>query len=138
MSTPAKGAVLLRVLTEHAENGWVCPSIPQLAKLCGIEKSSVSEYLRRLRQSGHITSRLVHVKPHGQARVVTITATGKSTATPKPTKRAGPVVEPFVPTATALTSTVRVIPKGSPEHRAIERRLLAREDEQRRRREMWA
>ena len=134
MSKPAKGITLLDVLTQHAENGWVCPSIPQLANLCGIEKSSVSTYLLRLRKDGKITSRLVSVRPWGQARVVTILATGKSTATPQPSTRliAKSKDPPFTPIA-GLTTAGRQL-EG--EERAYWKSFYeAREAEERRRRQ---
>lgn len=130
MST-ANGSALLAVLTQHAENGWVCPSIPRLALLCGIEKSSVSTYLLRLRKAGKITSRLVNVKPFGQARVVTIAATGKSTAMPQPTKRFNkPAAPAFTPVA-GLTSAGRRL-EGE-EFERYARMYEAREAEERRR-----
>lgn len=110
MSTLAKGTALLELLTQYADNDWVCPSLPQLAKLTGLTTSTVSDYLRRLRQSGAITSRLVDIRPHGRARVVTITATGKSTREPvQSTRYVRPPDPPFKPTETALTSVGRVL-----------------------------
>lgn len=122
---------LLDILVKHAEHGWVCPSLPKLAQITGINVSTVSEYLRRLRKDGLITSRLVSVKPHGQARIVTIIATGKSAATPQPSTRSKPDRPAFTPTEGG--SPVRVIPRGSKEHREIERRLLDRDMAERRR-----
>ena len=134
MSTRAKGTALYDVLNTHAENGWVCPSIPKLALLCGIEKSSVSTYLLRLRKSGKITSWLVNVRPFGQARIVTIAATGKSTAMPQPTKRYNkPAAPAFTPIA-GLTSAGRFLTGPEFEARAAE--LMARDTEERRKREM--
>lgn len=135
MTAPAKGTVLLELLTQYAANDWVCPSLPQLAKLTGLTTSTVSDYLRRLRQSGDITSRLVHVKPHGQARVVTIVATGKSTRAPEPSTRyVRPPDPPFAPTANALTSPGRRLVGAEFKRRAAE--LMAREAADRRKREM--
>lgn len=135
MTTPAKGTILLEVLTQHAENGWVCPFLPGLAKLTGIEMSTVSNYLRRLRQAGKITSRLVHIKPHGQARVVTIVATGKSTGTPQPSTRFNkPADPPFKPTPGALTSAGRIL-QGE-EHAYWKAFYEARDTEGRRKREL--
>ena len=128
--TIAKGAILLQVLTEHAENGWVCPSLVGLAKLTGIEVSTVSEYLRRLRKDGAITSRLVHVKPFGQARVVTIVATGKSTGTPRPSVRYNKPDKPaFAPTPSG--SPVRHLQGEEFKARAAE--LMAQDAERRKR-----
>ncbi len=135
MSAPAKGNILLRVLTEHAENNWICPSIPKLAELTGLCSATVSDYLRKLRQAGEITSRLVRMRPHGQARIVTIVATGKSTRKPEPTTRYNAHPKPvFTPT-----------PQGSPvrrlegeEFRIRAAELLARDAEERRKREATA
>lgn len=121
-------ARLLEILTAHAENDWVCPSLPKLATMAGIDVSTVSDYLRKLRQEGKITSRLVHVRPHGQARIVTIVATGKSTKKPEPTTRYNAHPKPtFAPT-----------PQGSPvrrlkgkEFRTRAAELMAREAEAR-------
>lgn len=135
MTTRAKGTILLEMLTKYADNDWVCPSLPKLAELTGLDKSTVGEYLRRLRKTGAIRSRLVHVKPHGQARIVTIVETGKSTRTPTPSTRYNrPAELPFKPTATALTSSVRRLTGKEFARRAAE--LLAREAELQRKREM--
>lgn len=134
MSTLATGRVLLAVLEEHANNGWVCPSLPGLAKLTNIGSTTVSTYLTRLCKAGDITMRLVHVRPHGQARVVTIVATGRSTRMPEPTTRYNkPADPPFTPTATAITSRMRRLTGEEFARRAAE--LIARE-EQREKREM--
>lgn len=118
---------LLDVLSQHAENGWVCPSLPQLAKLTGINASTVGEYLRRLRRDGKITSRLVNIGIIQQARIVTITSTGKSTAEPRPTHRRTKPETPteYKPSPHALTSPVRVLTGPEFERRAAE--LLARD-----------
>ncbi len=135
MSAPSKGTILLRVLTEHAENNWVCPSIPRLAELSGLCSATVSDYLRKLRQAGEITSRLVRMHPHGQARIVTITSTGKSTRKPEPTTRYNAHPKPaFTPTLQG--SPVRWL-EGE-EFRARAAELMARDAEERRKREMVA
>lgn len=135
MSAPSKGTALLALLTQYADNGWVCPSLPGLAKLTGINQSTVGEYLRRLRKARKITQRIIHVAPHGRARVVTITATGKSTATPAPSRRQKPERPPFTPTENALTTAGRRLEGEEFKRRAAE--LMARDAEDRRRQERW-
>lgn len=125
---------LLTILIQHVENGWVCPSLPRLAQMIGVSDSTIGTYLKRLRQAGVITSRLIDVKPFGRARVVTITATGKSTATPQPSTRFNkPQEPPFTPIA-GLTTAGRRLTGEEFAARAAE--LLARDAEERRRREM--
>lgn len=123
-------ARLLETLTAHAEADWVCPSLSKLAAMTGITLSTVSEYMRQLRKAGLITSRLVHVKPWGQARIVTITATGKSTKKPEPSTRYNAHPKPaFTPTVHG--SPVRHLQGAEFKRRAAE--LLARDAEERRR-----
>lgn len=136
MSAPSKGTALLALLTQYADNGWVCPSLPGLAKLTGINISTVSEYLRRLRKAKKITQRIIHVAPHGQARIVTITATGKSTATPQPSRRFNTPEKPaFTPAPDAITTAGRRLEGEEFKRRAAE--LMARDAEDRRRQERW-
>lgn len=133
-------ARLLETLTAHAEHGRPCPSLPQLGQAMRVSTTTISDYLNQLRKAGKIWWRIENGKLGNHYRVVTIAATKKSAGAPQPPKRkrkgAAPEPAPYQPTATALTSPVRIIPAGSKEFKAIERRLLARDAEDRRRREL--
>lgn len=78
---------------------------------------------------GLITSRLVSVKPYGQARIVTIVATGKSTGTPQPSARSKPERPAFLPTEYGCP--VRILSGREFQKRAAE--LMARDAAERRR-----
>lgn len=123
---------LLDVLTRYAEHDWVCPSLPKLAQELACSDTSISTWLRRLIKAGAIKSRLVKVLPHGQARIVTICATGKSTRTPTPSTRYNAHPKPaFTPLPSG--SPVRVLVGAEFRRRAAE--LIARDAEERRKRE---
>lgn len=69
-------AIILKVLTEAAERGDVCPMNETLAKLIGGGKPArASWYIARLQAAG-----LIEVERWPNARMITIVATGKSTA----------------------------------------------------------
>ena len=68
---------LLVVLTEYADTGIECPSNPTIAARTGFGDATVSDYMRKLIKSGHIT-----VETLGMKRCITIRATGRATARP--------------------------------------------------------
>jgi DNA-binding transcriptional MocR family regulator len=131
---PDPRAAVLAILTEHAERGYVCPHLNSLAKDAGCSAATVSAALDDLRRAKVISYRLVKLPVNKLVRVVTITATGKSTREPGPTTRYVPDREAYNPTATALTSPGRVLQGKERAHwKAF---YEAREAELRRRKEM--
>lgn len=98
---------LLDTLTTHAEHGWVCPSLKRLAQTLVTSPGHVSTMLENLREAGKITWQLKHAKPHGQRRIVTIVATGKSTGEPGPGKKIVDTRPAFSPTP--MGSPVRIL-----------------------------
>ena len=72
----AQGARLLAMLTRYAEEGREAPTNHEMAEYLGIEHSTTaSKALQRLEVRGDVT-----VQRFKDFRIVTITATGKSTA----------------------------------------------------------
>lgn len=127
-------AALLELLTAHADNGWMCPTVKQFAAALDAGMSTVAKHMEDLRKDGVISWRLIKLPPNRQVRIVTIAATGKSTATPQPSTRFNkPQEPPFTPIA-GLTTAGRRLTGEEFAARAAE--LLARDAEERRRREM--
>ena len=76
----AQGARLLAMLTRYAEEGREAPTNHEMAEYLGIEHSTTaSKALQRLEVRGDVT-----VQRFKDFRIVTITATGKSTAEAQP------------------------------------------------------
>lgn len=126
---------LLETLTAHAEHGRPCPSLTQLGQSMRVSSSTAKVMLDDLKRAGKITWRLKNAPMYGQVRIVTITATGRSTGEPAATKpKAAPT--PYTPTADALTSAGRVLSGAEFKRRAAE--LLARDAAERARRKEMA
>lgn len=123
---------LLAVLTKHADNGWVCPTLVKLAEMLGLrDQGYVSKLLLDLRKAGKITQRLTSTSPWGQARVVTIVATGRSTKEPVSTRKRAERPT-FAPTSEGLTSAGRFLEGSEFAKRAAELEAIDREDRRKR------
>lgn len=125
-------AALLDLLTKHADNGWMCPTVKQLAAALDAGMSTVAKHIEDLRKDGTISWRLVKLPPNRQVRIVTIAATGKTTAEPKIGKKIVDTRPAFAPTETG--SAVRILTGAAFEKR--KRELEARDVAERRKREM--
>jgi DNA-binding Lrp family transcriptional regulator len=93
--SPKKRA-LMEVLDATARHGKVCPGLAGLAKLLGVSATTAMELLRSLRGAGLIT----WITPYcgtglGKVRIVTIVATGQTTAKPETAwRRSGAAPKP--------------------------------------------
>lgn len=73
---------LLSILELAAENGARCPSNTDISRVLGLDNfAHVSELLNRMKRKG-----VIAVRTTSNRRIVTILASGKSTATPPPAK----------------------------------------------------
>lgn len=124
-------AALLELLTAHADNGWMCPTVKQFAAALDAGMSTVAKHMEDLRKDGVISWRLIKLPPNRQVRIVTIAATGKSTAEPKLGKKIVDTRPAFAPTEHG--SHVRILSGREFEKR--KRELEARDAEERRKRE---
>lgn len=79
----AKKAALFEILDATARHGKVCPRISELSRLLAISHTRIDELLKDLRGDGKITWQTVYCGTGlGNVRIVTITATGATTARP--------------------------------------------------------
>lgn len=84
----AKKAALLEILDATARHGKVCPRISELSRLLAVPHGRIDELTKALRSDGKITWQLVYCGTGlGYVRIVTITATGDTTARPKMQRR---------------------------------------------------
>lgn len=80
----AKKAALFGILDATARHGKVCPRAAELARLLAVSITKIDELLRALRSDGKITWQLVYCGTGlGNVRIVTIAATGATTARPQ-------------------------------------------------------
>jgi len=79
----AKKAALFEILDATARHGKVCPRAAELARLLAISITKIDELLKDLRGDGKITWQTVYCGTGlGNVRIVTIAATGATTARP--------------------------------------------------------
>lgn len=80
----AKKAALFEILDATARHGKVCPRATELARLLAVSITKIDELLKALRGDGKITWQTVYCGTGlGNVRIVTIAATGDTTARPK-------------------------------------------------------
>ena len=80
----AKKAALFEILDATARHGKVCPRISELCRLLAISDTRIDELLKALRSDGMISWQTVYCGTGlGNVRIVTIRATGATTARPQ-------------------------------------------------------
>lgn len=84
----AKKAALFEILDATARHGKVCPRVSELSRLLAVSHTKIDELLRALRTDGKITWHLVYCGTGlGYVRIVTIGASGATTARPQMQRR---------------------------------------------------
>lgn len=84
----AKKAALFEILDATARHGKVCPRAAELARLLAVSITKIDELLKALRSDGKITWQLVYCGTGlGYVRIVTIRASGATTARPQMQRR---------------------------------------------------